>query len=177
MEKMAQLAWVLSCGRTHHIIRVEGFEVKNMHRHGFYNYVGSHDIVYYGNKVHDIGRRSISCSASDTLLGNTGAYTDGGVYNVTYDSNLFYNIGRIEGGCSTNDYNHDHGLYLAGHDQTIINNIFYDTKAGWGVQVQPEGSSNGHYFDIINNTFYGTNPGRNGHIVLVGCLRLCKHTE
>ncbi len=53
---------------------------------------------------------------------------------------------------------------MSGPYGIITNNIFYDNKAGWGVQLQKSAD----HWNIINNTFYGANPRRDGHIVVVG---------
>ena len=72
--------------------------------------------------------------------------------NVTIENNVFHDIGRLspgEKGCNPQTQycmNHDHGIYADGNgDSTapgtskllVQNNVFYDLKHGWGVQIYP----------------------------------------
>jgi hypothetical protein len=156
-------------------IRVEDFEVKNVDG-GITTPEGSH-IYYYRNKVHDIARRQILCSAGDALIGHTAFGGGDGTTYITWDSNLVYNIGRLPGGCPASsctygvncDYAYDHGLYVHTSHATIINNIFYETKAGWAIQISGNKTPVTDW-KIINNTFYGDNPQKDGQLVFWGRL-------
>jgi hypothetical protein len=145
-------------------IRIEGFEIKDLTSIGFFIGSGATHINIYMNKVHDIARRKIACSEGDAGIGHGGVYASPNANNLIFDSNIIYRTGRIPGGCDLHDFNKDHGIYSNGPYGTVINNIFYDNNAGWGVQLQ----NSADHWNIINNTFYGTNPGRDGHIVIVG---------
>jgi hypothetical protein len=69
-------------------------------------------------------------------------------------------------------YNHDHALYLAASNTTIINNIFYNNLSGNNIKVDGYQPANGvNNWKIINNTFYnyGTqNVEIYGHIMIWG---------
>lgn len=152
-------------------IKIEDFEMKGS-KSGIViaNASTSSNIIIYRNKIHDMGRRYLDpCVDYDGAnVGQTGIYTGTNSSYVTIDSNVIYNIGRLPGGaCATYsgwDYNHDHGVYHRADNSTIINNIFYDNKAGWSIQL--DGRYTPEHVNIINNTFSGTNPQRDGHIVI-----------
>jgi hypothetical protein len=145
-------------------IRIEGFDMGFTSDDGVH--IGeSHDIYLCLNKIHNIGRFKLGCM--EGRGGRSGVYAGKSTYNLTFDSNTFYTIGRLPGGCPPFDYNHDHGLYLKGSYCTIVNNVFYDIKAGWGVQLQPDGRVGAH-IKILGNKFYGANPKKDGQIILYG---------
>ncbi len=161
---------------TANYIRIEGFEVYGMgyasgDASGFVIYDGGHDVVIAHNDIHDIGRL-----CTDTGNGETGIFIENG--NVTVDSNTIHDIGRYapgENGCSpstANYTNHDHGVYVDGNSSSsapggnnvmIRNNIFWNNKRGWSIQVYPGSVSN---LSILNNTFAYANPYSVGHIII-----------
>lgn len=144
-------------------IRVEGFEIKGTAIAGFHSNSQSHDIYLYANNMHDIGRVCTSITN-----GRSGVFQGRGTSYHTYDSNVFHTIGRLpDCGDLLHLYQHDHGIYAFGNNNTIINNIFYDLKAGWAIQISGgTGKGDGPNWDIINNTFVGANPSREGQIVV-----------
>ena len=81
------------------------------------------------------------------------------------DGNIFTGIGRT-GGYSTLHF--DHGIYNTQvANQTIINNLFYDNAAGWGVQLKGTAGT----VLIANNTFINdssTSSSEGGQLSLDG---------
>ena len=158
-------------------IQIEGFEIKGAASGGIWSNNSNTSLYIYGNKIHDIGRRQ-----NNQPYGEAGVFTGSGTSFTTIDSNEFYNIGRLnpyttpsatEASCLYNGsnvacYALDHGLYLNGHDNDVINNIFYpDFKSGFPIQIKgSNGSGDGPNWNIINNTIYGGNPMEHGHIYL-----------
>jgi parallel beta helix pectate lyase-like protein/uncharacterized protein DUF1565 len=160
-------AWYFGKGVSH--VRVEGFEIRNFHEHGFDTYGGEvHDLLIARNHVHHIGR-----NCTDTSNGRTGASLGAGTYRVTFDGNVWHDIGRFapgERGChpATEYYqNHDHGIYVADANEiTILNNVFYDFRRGWAVHRYYSRGAPSRGLVIVNNTFSGPNPYRPGQIIL-----------
>ncbi|MGH7568305.1 MAG: choice-of-anchor Q domain-containing protein [Gemmatimonadales bacterium] len=164
-------------------VRIEGFDL-----YGFANvgspvtgrgsgsainlYDGGHDSEIIGNHIHHIGN---VCTLSTNTNGQTAIFIQ--VPNVTVDGNVIHDIGRFfpgENGCSYSStfrgyQTLDHGIYLNGnppgaHGAVIRNNIFYNTRHGWGVQFYPDPLSN---IQVLNNTFAYGNPNKNyTHITL-----------
>ena len=161
-------------------VRIEGFEIFGIANvgtprgsaSGIDLYDGGHDSQMVGNHIHHIGR---VCTNSGNTNGQVGIFVQ--QPNVTVEGNLIHDIGRFfpgENGCSyTSDFHGyetlDHGMYLnggsPGADGTMIrNNIFYNTRHGWAVQMYPGSLSNVH---VLNNTFaYGNANKNHTHIVL-----------
>lgn len=160
-------AWYFGRGVSY--VRVEGFEIRDLHEHAFDTYGGKvHDLVIARNHVHHIGR-----NCTDTSNGRTGASLGEGTYRVTFDGNLWHDIGRLapgEEGCHpvTEYYqNHDHGIYVADADEiSIMNNVFYDFRRGWAVHRYFSRGTPSRGLVIVNNTFAGPNPYRPGQIIL-----------
>jgi hypothetical protein len=161
-------------------IIIQDFEIKNVGT-GI-DVWGVNHITIYRNKIHDVARMQIPCTMGNQFVnGKTAIYANSTSSYITIDSNLIYNIGRLPGGATTCndsamcaqysktapcnlswiDYSNDHGIYMQGSHSTMTNNIFYETKAGYSIQLDSNS-----YADIINNTFYGTNTGTDGHIVV-----------
>jgi hypothetical protein len=151
-------------------VRIEGFEFYGMGSSGGSSsaieaYSGGHDIEVVGNDVHDVGRQ-----CTQTTNGLVGIYANQN--NVVIEQNSIHDIGRFapgESGCSyptgyIGYQTHDHGIYLsAGDDVTVRNNLIYNIRRGWGVQVYPNSRAR---LNILNNTFAFGNPDQHGHIVL-----------
>jgi hypothetical protein len=160
-------AWYFGPGVGY--VRVEGFEIRNLHDHGFDSYGGGvHDLMILGNHVHHIGR-----NCTDTSNGHTGASLGAGTRRVLFDGNVWHDIGRFapgEHGCSprTEYYqNHDHGIYVADADDvTIRNNLFYNFTRGWPIHRYFSRGSLARGLVIVNNTFVGANPYRPGQIIV-----------
>jgi hypothetical protein len=160
-------AWYFGPGVGY--VRVQGFEIRHLHDHGFDFYGGGvHDVVIAGNHVHHIGR-----NCTDTSNGHTGASLGAGTSRVVFDGNIWHDIGRLapgEQGCTpkTEYYqNHDHGIYVADADSVSIrNNVFFNFGRGWPVHRYYSRGSLARGLEIVNNTFVGANPYRPGQIIL-----------
>ena len=161
------VAWYFGPGVGY--IRIQGFDIRDLHEHGFDFYGGAvHDVLVAGNHVHHIGR-----NCTDTQNGRTGAAVGANAERVTFDGNVWDDIGRLapgELGCDpSNTYyqNHDHGIYVADANQiTIINNVFYSFARGWAIHRYFSRGTSSHGLLIANNTFTGANPYRAGQIIL-----------
>jgi hypothetical protein len=143
-------------------VRIEGLQIQKTIEGGISANENTHDLYYYRNLLHDIGR-----ICTDTSGGQVGFRDKSTSVRITYDSNVMHTIGRLHpaDGCSysTGNYkNHDHGVYLHGKSIKIINNVFYNFRSGWPIQSS-QGASD---WVIANNTFAFANPNRAGQIVL-----------
>jgi hypothetical protein len=159
-------------------IRIEGFEIYGVGNggsggaSGIEIYSGGHNSEIVGNHIHDVGKM-----CTDTSNGQNGIFVE--QPDVVIERNLIHDIGRFalgENGCSpaTSYYqNNDHGIYMDGASNgssipgasgTVVkNNIFYNNKRGWSIQVYPGTISR---MKIYNNTFAFANPYREGHIII-----------
>jgi Bacterial Ig domain/Pel9A-like, right handed beta helix region len=143
-------------------VRIEGLQIQNTVVGGISANENTHDLYYFRNLIHHVGR-----ICTDSSGGQVGFRDKTTSVRMTYDSNVLHTIGRLHpaDGCSysTGNYkNHDHGLYLWGHDIKIINNVFYNFRSGWAIQ-SAQGAAN---WVIADNTFAFANPNRQGQIVL-----------
>jgi parallel beta helix pectate lyase-like protein/uncharacterized protein DUF1565 len=118
-----------------------------------------------GNRIHNIGR-----VCTNTSNGQNGVFIEAD--NVLVEANLIHDVGRLapgQQGCRpSNDYwkNHDHGVYHDGGDHvTIRNNVIYNIKQGWAIQVWPKSRA---HMNILNNTVAFSNQykGKLGAIVM-----------
>ncbi len=151
----AKFGWNLWHAKELCYLRIEGFEVKDFSSHGFMIQGNTHHVTIAGNHVHHIGNIETT-----THYGLDGSYDSESTSYIIYDSNVFHHIGRI--GPSPQNFNLDHGVYTCGDHNQVINNVFYDNNAGWGVQVA--GYDTVDELLISNNTFaWGKSRG---HIVL-----------
>src|SRR5215813_10133172 len=125
---------------------------------------GSHFQVI-GNHIYNIGR-----VCTNTSNGQNGVFIEAD--NVLMEGNLIHDVGRLEPGqqgCRpSNEYwkNHDHGIYHDGGDHvTIRNNVIYNIKQGWAIQVWPKSRA---HMNILNNTvaFGNQYKGKLGAIVM-----------
>jgi hypothetical protein len=125
---------------------------------------GSHFQVI-GNRIHNIGR-----VCTNTSNGQNGVFIEAD--NVLVEANLIHDVGRLapgQQGCRpSNEYwkNHDHGVYHDGGDHvTIRNNVIYNIKQGWAIQVWPKSRA---HMNILNNTiaFGNKHNGKLGAIVM-----------
>jgi hypothetical protein len=143
-------------------VRFEGLQIQGTEGGGFSASENTHDIVYYRNLLHDIGR-----NCTDTSGGQVGFRDKTTSSRFVYEGNVLHTIGRFHPseGCNNTDgnhVNHDHGMYLRGSNITIINNVFYNMRSGWAIQ-SAESADN---WVISNNTFAFPNPNRAGQIIL-----------
>jgi hypothetical protein len=131
---------------------IQDFRVINGYSGGIWSNSGASNITLRGNEIAYIGRRVITSS-----IGLPGTYANAASHDLIYDGNVFHDIGRT-GGTQTF---HDHALYLHSQNTTIVNNVFYQPIAGWGIQT-----ASGFSGLIANNTFHGPHANREGHIML-----------
>lgn len=127
---------------------IDGFEMKNaykagIHVYGNYNRVLNNHIHNNGN-IYDGGR-----------YGQDGIYSDHNTHDNTYLGNYIHHNGRI----SLNS-NLDHGLYLCGDNELVVNNIV-TYNCAYGIQVA--GYSTVSNMKIYNNVFAWN--GRSGLIL------------
>src|ERR1044072_4742184 len=159
-------------------IRIEGFVIYGVGNGGSGGtsaieiYSGGRNSEIVGNHIHDVGKM-----CTDTSNGQNGIFVE--QPDVVIERNLIHDIGRYalgENGCgpATSYYqNNDHGIYMDGSSNgssipgasgTVVkNNIFYNNKRGWSIQVYPGTISR---MKIYNNTFAFENPYREGHIII-----------
>jgi hypothetical protein len=151
-------------------VRIQDFEMTglanaNGSAGGIDLFDGGNYFQVIGNHIHNIGR-----VCANTSNGQNGVFIEAD--NVLMEANLIHDVGRLalgEQGCRpSNEYwkNHDHGVY---HDRgdhvTIRNNIIYNIKQGWAIQVWPKSRA---YMNILNNTiaFGNQHKGKLGAIVM-----------
>jgi hypothetical protein len=136
---------------------IQGFVIQNACDSGFQSNNSAHDIVIRQNEVRHIGNWNIT-----DQIGRDGIYLNSSESNFTFDSNIWHDIGRLGG----NTLHFDHGIYSHAANLTIINNIFYNMKAGWSIQFA-DGANN---YLIANNTFAfaDTGNGESGQVMWWG---------
>ncbi|HEX5083002.1 MAG TPA: right-handed parallel beta-helix repeat-containing protein [Blastocatellia bacterium] len=151
-------------------VRIQDFEMTglanaNGSAGGIDLFDGGSDFQVIGNHIHNIGR-----VCANTSNGQNGVFIEAN--NVLVEGNLIHDNGRLtpgQQGCQpSNDYwkNHDHGIYHDGGDHvTIRNNIIYNIKQGWAIQVWPKSRA---HMNILNNTiaFGNQHDGKLGAIVM-----------
>jgi hypothetical protein len=93
-----------------------------------------------------------------TGIGEEGVRFDVSASNWRIEGNIFHDIGRTGG---VSNLTLDHGIYAAGSNVQIINNIFYNLNKGWSIQV----ANGANTWLIANNTFAFASTGP-GQIVL-----------
>jgi Chitobiase/beta-hexosaminidase C-terminal domain/Bacterial Ig domain/Right handed beta helix region len=156
-------------------ITVEGFDISgvgssNSGASGILIYSGGHDVKIVANDIHDVGRL-----CTDHVYGMNGIFVQNA--RVTIEGNRIHDIGRFAGGengcapTTLNYQNHDHGIYIDGkndgtapgaNDILVANNLIYDVRRGWGIQIYPDPVAG---LTVVNNAFAFSNPYRNGHII------------
>ena len=157
-------------------IRIEGFEIYGVGNggsggaSGIEVYNGGQGTEIAANNIHDVGRM-----CTETGNGQNGIFVQ--QPNVLIERNLIHDIGRFvsgENNCvTTYQASRDHAIYNSGtvdgpgipggNGTTIKNNIFYNNKRGWSIQVYP---GNVSQLKIYNNTFAFENPFQTGHILM-----------
>jgi hypothetical protein len=150
-------------GLAGNYIRIEDFEMKDFSDDALSNYKGGRFITIAGNDIHDIGRY-----CTDTDIGRVGIFLSNS--SITIERNVIRDIGRYaegENGCrpaNTHYQGHDHGIYVAGASDVMIrNNVFYNIRHGWSIQVYPKTVD---HLAVLNNTFAYPNPWYTGHIII-----------
>ena len=151
-------------------VRIQGFEITGLANadgsaSGIDLFDGGSHFQVIGNRIHNIGR-----VCTNTSNGQNGVFIEAD--NVLVEANLIHDVGRLAPGAQgcrpSNDYwkNHDHGVY---HDRgdhvTIRNNVIYNIKQGWAIQVWPKSRA---HMNILNNTiaFGNKHNGKLGAIVM-----------
>jgi hypothetical protein len=113
----------------------------------------AHDITVKGCRFEQIGQH-----VTTIATGMDAVYANPSQYNLVFDGNVFDGVGRLPG--STYMAN-DHALYLHSANTTVINNVFYGSISGWGVQTAA-----GFSGLIANNTFAYTRTTNSGDVML-----------
>jgi hypothetical protein len=131
---------------------IQDFRVVNGYSGGIWSNAGASYITLRGNEIAYIGRHYLS-----STVGICGSYANASSDHLTFDGNVFHEIGRT-GGPQTF---HDHGLYLHSQATVVVNNVFYQPIAGWGIQT-----ASGFSGLIANNTFHGPHASREGQLML-----------
>jgi hypothetical protein len=151
-------------------VRIQGFEITGLANAdgsagGIDLFDGGSHFQVIGNHIHNIGR-----VCTNTSNGQNGVFIEAD--NVLVEANLIHDVGRLAPGeqaCRpSNEYwkNHDHGVYHDGGDHvTIRNNVIYNIKRGWAIQVWPKSRA---HMNIVNNTvaFGNQYKGKLGAIVM-----------
>ena len=99
---------------------VDGFEIRNCPNGGISIWANGNRII--NNNIHNNGN-----PASSSTNGRDGVYSSEGTSGNYYAGNSIHDIGRTGS-------NYDHGLYLCGQNETVINNLLYH-NASSGIQV------------------------------------------
>ena len=139
---------------------IQDFDIKNAYKTGIASQEAGTGVnfVVTGNIIHNIGNHPDA-----TTIGTAGIYTEASAI-MTISNNIFHDIGRTDDTGSPSPNAYDHGIYTHG-TMTIINNLFYRSLYGWGIQT-----ALGFSGLIANNTFVGPNmyphATKNGQIVL-----------
>ena len=131
---------------------IQDFRVVNGYSGGIWSNAGASYITLRGNEIAYIGRHYLS-----STVGICGSYANASSDHLTFEGNVIHDIGRT-GGPQTF---HDHGLYLHSQATIVVNNVFYQPIAGWGIQT-----ASGFSGLIANNTFHGAHAGREGQLML-----------
>ncbi len=99
---------------------VDGFEIRNSPHGGFAMYGNNNRII--NNEIHHNGN-----PPSTSTNGRDGIYSDKGTSGNYYAANSIHDNGRPGS-------NLDHGLYLCGENESVINNLLF-RNAATGLQV------------------------------------------
>jgi Right handed beta helix region/Protein of unknown function (DUF1565) len=135
---------------------IQNFVIKRGYREGIHSNDAAHHIVLEGNQIEYIANRVTAVN-----MGLDGMYTNPNCHDFIIDANMFHDIGR------TNPSQLDHGLYLHGSNFTITNNVFYNIRNGWSIQLA-DGLNN---VEIANNTFAFPNAShQTGQIMMWNTL-------
>jgi hypothetical protein len=119
---------------------VDGFEIKNGPHGGITIWSSNNQIL--NCNIHNNGN-----PASSSTQGQDGVYSEEGTGGNTYRANYIHHNGRTGS-------NLDHGLYLCGNNEVIINNILFANAAN-GIQVAG-------YTTVSNMKIYNNIMAHNG---------------
>ncbi len=126
-----------------HYIRIENFEIRNYGEDGIDTVSANNisNIYIYGNHIHHIRNNSGAMDIGKSGIGTTpGTSQSDAPKFITIDSNIIHDIGKREFPENpAAKYRVDHGLYLNGRNQTVINNILFNNKAGWDILIGNKG--------------------------------------
>jgi hypothetical protein len=158
-------AAILDCGTTVAILGCD----KNIILVAGVQYWSFEDLVFTGGAFGGIGTdggasniqvkgcrfENIGIWNNSSNIGEDGIGFDVAATNWRIEGNVFHDIGRTGG---VSKLNLDHGIYAAGTNVAIVNNIFYNLNKGWSIQIA-DGATN---WLIANNTFAfaSTGPGQ-----------------
>jgi len=118
---------------------VDGFEVRNGPKGGVSLYTpGGSDNQILNCNIHNNGN-----PASSSGDGQCGIYSSQGTSGNVYSGNYIHNNGR-------RGSNFDHGLYLCGNDEMIVNNVVF-ANAAHGLQIA--GYTTVNNMAVCNNVF------------------------
>jgi hypothetical protein len=129
---------------------VQGFEIRNGKTGGISLYGGNHNQILQNN-IHNNGN---VFDGGDQ--GQDGVYSDQYTSDNVYYGNYVHDNGRIS--LATNK---DHGLYLSGDNEVVVNNLIV-SNCSFGIQVDGEGTTSN--MKIYNNTIIG-NRNRSGMVL------------
>jgi hypothetical protein len=99
---------------------VDGFEIRNCPNGGISIWANNNRII--NNEIHHNGN-----PASSSTNGRDGIYSNEGTTGNFYGANSIHDNGRTGS-------NLDHGLYLCGRNETVINNLLF-RNAATGLQI------------------------------------------
>ena len=125
---------------------VDGFEIRNNPNGGISIWANGNRII--NNDIHNNGN-----PASSSTNGRDGVYSNEGTSGNYYANNSIHDNGRTGS-------NYDHGLYLCGQNETVINNLLY-RNASSGLQIAGYTSVSG--MKVYNNVMAWN--GRQGIIL------------
>lgn len=153
-------------------VTIQDFDISGQTSMGARSNPGNHDLLFSGNKFHDIGR-----ICTDTPYGIAGFFGNNGA-GVTLSDNVFHDIGRLgpgENGCAprTLGYqNLDHGVYLASvSDVDIRDNLFFNIRHGWCIQIYDGDGGVTDLLRVRGNKFVGPSGWRDGQILIASPTR------
>lgn len=132
-------------------IVISGFVITRGCDEGIHNNDRAHNIIIRENEFHHIANRIITNAFGRMAMGCAASS-----HHITIANNSIHDIGRI------NTSRLDHGLYVNCSDLTISNNVFYNQKSGWDIQLA-EGADR---VSIINNTFASREGWQAGQIMV-----------
>jgi hypothetical protein len=135
-------------------IIIEGFVITRACDEGIHNNAKAHHITIRQNEIHHIANRFITDQYGRDAIGCSVAGHD-----VIIDGNFIHDIGRTNINFTTSL---DHGLYMSCSFLEITNNVFYDQRSGWDIQLADSANN----VLIANNTFASHNPKQDGQIML-----------
>src|SRR5262245_42164685 len=138
---------VLVLGGIYNI--VDGFQIRYGKKAGVTLYGSNNQLI--NNEIHHNGNLGDATSTQ----GQDGVFSDPGVHDNLYAQNYIHDNGRISLAS-----NLDHGLYLCGDNEAVVNNVVTGNSA-YGLQIA--GYSTVTNMKVYNNVF--AKNGRSGIVV------------